>query len=66
MASERVQRRIDRLLDEAEAAADEKDWPTVAEYVQMVLCVDPENRDALAFQTMLNLTHSNQSGITKY
>ena len=30
MASERVQRRIERLLDRAEEAADAKDWNLVA------------------------------------
>ncbi len=53
MTSERVQRRIDRLLDQAEEAADRRDWPQVAESVQMVLGVDPENADALAFEAML-------------
>ena len=31
MPSERIQRQIDRLLDEAEAAAAEKNWAYVAD-----------------------------------
>ena len=51
MASERVQRRIDRLLDQAEEAMDRLDWGTVRECARVVLGLDPENSDALAFLT---------------
>jgi len=53
MPSERVQRRIDGLLDDAEAAAARRDWEEVAQSLRMVLRLDPENEDALAFETML-------------
>ncbi len=46
MPSERVQRRIDALLDQAEAALDELNWPRVKEAAGSVLVVDPENEDA--------------------
>ncbi|MCH8817886.1 MAG: protein kinase, partial [Chloroflexi bacterium] len=48
MTSERLQRRIDRLLDEAEEAADKRDWALVADSARRVLLVDPENADAQA------------------
>ena len=52
MTSERVQRRIDGLLDQAEEAVDARDWSAVDEIARSVLAVDPENGDALAFQAM--------------
>ncbi|MCH8230672.1 MAG: serine/threonine-protein kinase PknK, partial [Chloroflexi bacterium] len=52
MPSERVQRRIDRLLDEAEAAADNGDWQAVRDSAQRVLAVDHDNRDAHSFIAM--------------
>ncbi|MCH8116204.1 MAG: serine/threonine protein kinase, partial [Chloroflexi bacterium] len=52
MPSERVQRRIDRLLDQAEEAADSRDWKSVLGSVAGVLALDAENEDALAFREM--------------
>jgi serine/threonine protein kinase len=52
MPTERVQRRIDRLLDQAEEAADEREWKSVLESVAGVLALDPENEDALSFRDM--------------
>ncbi|HXY94965.1 MAG TPA: serine/threonine-protein kinase, partial [Acidimicrobiia bacterium] len=49
MASERVQRQIDRLLDEAEAAFDANDWATLAERARKVLLLDEGNEDAATF-----------------
>ncbi|MCH8281287.1 MAG: protein kinase [Chloroflexi bacterium] len=49
MASERVQRRIERLLDQAEEAMDRLDWESVRDIVKVVLGLDPENSDALVF-----------------
>ena len=49
MASERIQRRIDRLLDQIEDAADQLDWGAVRERSEAVLAYDPENQDALSF-----------------
>jgi serine/threonine protein kinase len=49
MASERLQRQIDRLLDEAEEAISRFDWDALFQRAQAVLAMDPENRDALAF-----------------
>ena len=49
MASERVQRRIDRLLDQVEEAVDQLDWETVVARAQAVLALDPGNADAVNF-----------------
>ena len=48
MPSERIQRRIERLLDEAETAADAEDWGLVRRKAAEVLGLNPENEDAPA------------------
>ena len=52
MTSERVQRRIDSLLDQIEGASDERDWDAVAEKARAVLALDGGNEDASAFLQM--------------
>ncbi|MCH7606547.1 MAG: protein kinase, partial [Chloroflexi bacterium] len=47
MASDRRRLRIERLLDEAEAAVSRYDWEAVREAAQAVLAFDPDNSDAL-------------------
>ena len=49
MATERIQRQIDLLLDQIEQAAAQLNWPGVRDRAQAVLAYDPENQDALAF-----------------
>ena len=49
MASERVQRQIDRLLDQAEEAVGQKSWALVRENAQAVIDLDPDNGDARTF-----------------
>ena len=49
MASERVQRRIDRLIDQIEAAVDQRDWQLVLPLAEDVLAVDPANADAKVY-----------------
>ncbi|HTE86088.1 MAG TPA: AAA family ATPase, partial [Dehalococcoidia bacterium] len=49
MPSERIQRQIDRLLDEAEQAAGGGDWELVLTRSRHVLRLDPDNEDARAF-----------------
>ena len=44
----RIQRQIDRLLDEAEEASARRDWAGVLEFAKHALTFDPENADALA------------------
>ncbi len=46
MVGERMQRRIDGLLDEADAAVVAEDWDTVAARCRAVLALDPDNVDA--------------------
>ena len=50
MPTERIQRQIDALLDEAEQAVRRSDWGLVRSRAEQVLAFDPENQDALAFQ----------------
>ena len=49
MASERIQRQIDRLLDEAERAVSQRDWLAVRAHAEDVLALDPGNDDGRAF-----------------
>ena len=49
MASERIQRRIDSLLDEADAAISRYDWEALREAANAVLRLDPGNSDALSY-----------------
>ncbi len=58
MPSERVQRRIDKLLDQAEEAADSRDWTAVIESVAGVLVLDSENADALLLEEMATQTQA--------
>ena len=46
MPSERVQRKIDSLLDEAEAAITRKEWKVVRDRAEAALALDRENADA--------------------
>ena len=45
MASDRVQRQIDRLLDEAEQAISRYDWDVVRQAADAVLAIAPDNSD---------------------
>ena len=62
MASERVQGRIDHLLDQTEEAGDRLDWERVHQLAQVVLDWDPDNKDAGQFiaaaERNLSLTSS--------
>ncbi len=49
MASERIQRQIDRLLDEAEVALSQGSWELVRELSERVIVIDPENGEAHQF-----------------
>ena len=49
MASERVQRQIDRLLDEAEEASVQENWDLVLRRAKHALTFDPDNPDAKQF-----------------
>ncbi len=43
MVSERIQRRIDALFDEADEAADARDWGTVRSRAEDILALDGDN-----------------------
>lgn len=49
MRSDRMRRRIDRILDQIEDAADHLDRATVRQGAKDVLIFDPETADALNF-----------------
>jgi cytochrome c-type biogenesis protein CcmH/NrfG len=49
MATEQIQRRIERLLYQIEEAMDRLDWASVRDHAQALLRLDPENIDALAY-----------------
>ncbi len=49
MPSERVQRQIDRFLDEAEAAMARSEWETVQDRALNALALDGGNEDAAAY-----------------
>ena len=49
MPTERIQRQIDRLLDNAEEALSRRDWEAVGDCAGDVMALDPENEDAAGF-----------------
>jgi serine/threonine protein kinase len=49
MASDRLQRQIEWLLDEADLAITGEDWSTVSSRARSVLAIDPENAEGLAY-----------------
>ena len=49
MTSERILKRIESLLDQADQAVDARDWVEVREISKTVLRLDPENEDAVAY-----------------
>ena len=51
MASDRIQRQIEPLVDEAEEAFDQDDWSRLSDRATRVLILNGENSDALSFLT---------------
>ncbi|MDA1256801.1 MAG: hypothetical protein O3C10_03025 [Chloroflexi bacterium] len=49
MTSERVQRRIERLLDQADAALEDQDYQAALQAAEAALGFDPESGEAKAF-----------------
>ena len=49
MVSERIQRRIDQLLNEADEAVTSDDWKTVQQRANAALAFEPESADASAY-----------------
>ena len=58
MASERIQRRIETLLDEADEAVANSDWAVVRDRAQNVLRLDPDNQDALSYLAAADRTEA--------
>ena len=54
MASERIQRQIDRFLDDAEEAVTQGNWTVAEDRARKVLALDPENSDALTYVAASN------------
>ena len=52
MTTERIKRRIERLLDQIEEAADIEDWETVQRLSRQVVALDREHADAVALLEM--------------
>jgi hypothetical protein len=52
MPSERIQKRIDLLLDQADAAAESNDWLSVRAHARAVLIADPDSADAKTLLAM--------------
>ncbi len=48
VATDRIQRQIDGLLDEAEQAVKDHEWGVVRARAESVLAYDPDNADAAA------------------
>ena len=63
MASDRVQRQIDRLLDEAEEAITGQEWGMVGDCARSVLRLDPENSDALSYLAAANRDPDESSSV---
>ncbi len=61
--ADRIARLIERLLDQADVAAESADWPTVADACRRVLAADPSNTDALALLQMAG-TETSDAGLT--
>lgn len=52
--SQRLQRQIDRLLDQAEEAIGQRNWGAVREFADAVISVEVDNLDARAYLQMAN------------
>jgi tetratricopeptide (TPR) repeat protein len=54
VTSDRLQRQIERLLNEADEAITQRDWSTVRDRAQDALAIDPENAEAKSFLAAAN------------
>ncbi len=61
MASERIQQRIDRLLDQIEQEADQENWQRVLDLAKQVLRFAPNNGDAQSFLAVAEDTLSSSN-----
>ncbi len=67
MPSERIQRQIDALLDEAEAAIRRSDWDVVRDRARnaLALALDPDNADARHYRASADRALSDGGGGTQ-
>ena len=49
MTTDRIQRRVEQLLDQADEAVTKLDWAVVRDRAQAVITIDPENADAKSY-----------------
>ena len=47
--TDRIRRRVEQFLDEADQTAADSDWERVRDRAEDALALDPENPDALSF-----------------
>jgi hypothetical protein len=66
MPSERTQRHVDRLLDEADKAIAQRDWVLLRQHAQDVLLLDVDNEDAQNFLTAAKRALSSSSSETAH
>src|SRR5581483_4114962 len=52
MASDRIQSLVQRLLDQADEAALQSDWPTLRRLAEAACAADPDNADARRYLAM--------------
>ena len=64
MVSERLQRQIDRLLDEADQAMGQRRWDLVRQHCQDVLDLDPDNADARAYLAAMERKQSSAGDLS--
>ena len=62
MASERIQRRVERLLDQIEQEADQQNWQRALDLAKEVLRFAPDNADAKTFIAVAEETLSSTAG----
>ena len=62
MPSERIQPRIDRLLDQAEGAADQRARTEVDRLAREVLALDPDNAEGTHVVMALRISSAAQGG----
>ena len=62
MASERIQRRVERLLDQIEEEADQQNWQRALDLAKEVLRFAPDSADAKTFIAVAEETLSYTAG----
>ena len=55
MASDRIKRQIERLLDSLEEAVEGRDWQLVRQLAEDVLVLDPDNVDAPPYLSLIHI-----------